>query len=153
MRVLKSPALWGVALGLSLSGPLAAEAIYRWVDEDGVTHYSQQPPPSRDASRVRVNRPPDEEVQRERREMEETRERLESRREERRKGEQAAREEAEDRKRREQRCADLRSSLKRLTENRRLLVPDGEGDVRRMPEEERQQRADKRRRQIEEQCE
>lgn len=150
--VAKTRALCGFALGLVLAVPLQADEIYKWVDEDGVTHYSQQPPPSGDAARVGVDTPPEEEVQRERQEMEETGERLEAQREERRETEEQAREDASEREQREQRCADLRSSLEKLTENRRLLVPDGEGGVRRLPEEERQERVTERRRQIEEEC-
>lgn len=153
ITVAKVHALVGLALGLALAAPLQADEIYKWVDEEGVTHYSQQPPPSGDAARVGVDRPPDEEIERERQEMEETGERLDARREERREAEQQARKEAGEREEREERCADLRSSLKKLTENRRLLVPDGEGDVRRMGEEERQERVAERRRQIEEECE
>lgn len=152
MTVAKTPALCGFAFALVLVAPLQAGEIYKWVDEDGVTHYSQQPPPSGDAARVGVDRPPEEEIERERQEMEETGERLDARREERREAEQQARKEAGEREERERRCEDLRSSLKKLTENRRLLVPDGDGGVRRLPEEERQQRVAERRRQIEEEC-
>ncbi len=152
MTVAKTPARCALALGFVIAAPLQAAAIYKWVDEDGVTHYSQQPPPSGDAVRVGVDRPPEEEIKRERRQMEETGERLEERREQRREAEQQARTDAEERRKREQRCADLRSSLEELTDNRRLLVRDGDGDVRRLPEEERQQRVAERRRQIEEEC-
>lgn len=151
-KAAKTPALCGLVLGGLLVAPLQADEIYKWVDEDGVTHYSQEPPPSGDATPVGVDAPPDEEVERERREMEETGERLEAQREERREAEEQAQKDAGEREQREQRCADMRSSLKKLTENRRLLVPDGEGDVRRMPEEERQERVAERRRQIEEKC-
>jgi hypothetical protein len=152
MMVAKSPALCGLVLGFVLSAPLHADEIYKWVDEEGVTHYSQQPPPSGDADRVGVDRPPDEEIERERKEMEATGERLEAQRKQRREAEQQARTNAGEQEQREQRCADLRSSLSKLTENRRLLVPDGEGNVRRLPEEERQERVAERRRQIEEEC-
>ncbi len=153
MKLANMPAVCGLALGLALATPLQAGEIYKWVDEEGVTHYSQEPPPSGDATRVGVDAPPDEELERERREMEATGERLKAQREERREAEQQGRKNAEEREQSEQRCADLRSSLKKLTENRRLLVPDGEGGVRRMPEEERQERVAERRRQIDEHCE
>jgi len=150
--VAELPALSGLALGLVLSAPLQADEIYKWVDEEGVTHYSQQPPLSGDAARVGVDSPPDEELERERQEMEATGERLKARREERREAERQAQTNASEREQREQRCSDLRSSLSKLTENRPLLVPDGEGNVRRLPEEERQERVAERRRQIEEEC-
>lgn len=149
----KTPVLFGLLLGLVFSVPAHAAEIYKWIDEDGVTHYGQEPPPSADAKRVGVDSPPDEEVERERQEMEDTGEELEANREARREAEREERRSAEEREQRERRCADLRESLKKLTENRRLLVPDGEGDVRRLPEEERQERVAERRRQIEENCE
>lgn len=149
----KYRALFGLILGGALWIPAQASEVYKWVDEDGVTHYSQEPPPAADATRVDVDAPPEAEIEREREEMEETGERLEKNREQRREAEQAAEQEARDSERREQRCADLRASLEQLTENRRLLVPDGEGDVRRLPEEERQERVAERRRQIAANCE
>ena len=30
----------------AIAAPAAAQALYRWVDEDGVVHYSQFPPPA-----------------------------------------------------------------------------------------------------------
>ena len=34
-----------VVCGLLLSAAASAQQVYRWVDEDGVVHYSDQPPP------------------------------------------------------------------------------------------------------------
>ncbi len=42
----------GPALALLAAPPLAAAEYYKWVDEDGVTHYSQQPPPEDERARV-----------------------------------------------------------------------------------------------------
>ncbi len=33
----------------------ASESIYKWVDDEGITHYAQQPPPDRDAQLVTPN--------------------------------------------------------------------------------------------------
>lgn len=152
-RFARMPAHCGLVLWLVLSAPAHAAEIYKWMGEDGVTHYGQEPPPAVDATRVGVDAPPDEELERERREMEATGAELEADREARQQAEQEARAQAGDREQREQRCADLRATLKKLTENRRLLVPDGEGGVRRLPEEERQERVAERQRQIQEYCE
>lgn len=44
-----------LAAALAVSGAAAASGeIYRWTDEDGVTHYSDTPPPSREHSTVKV---------------------------------------------------------------------------------------------------
>ncbi|WP_067563672.1 DUF4124 domain-containing protein [Halofilum ochraceum] len=40
------PRLLVIASLLSLIPAVAMAEVYKWVDEDGVTHYSQQPPPS-----------------------------------------------------------------------------------------------------------
>jgi hypothetical protein len=46
MVVEKSLRLCLVLIGTALAGPVAmAEQIYHWVDEQGVNHYSQSPPP------------------------------------------------------------------------------------------------------------
>lgn len=40
-------------LSLLLATPLATAQIYRWVDEAGVTQFSQSPPPDRTATTIR----------------------------------------------------------------------------------------------------
>lgn len=53
-------ALIALALALAVTGA-AAQAMYKWVDEKGVTHFSESPPPDgRKASKIepRITRPP-----------------------------------------------------------------------------------------------
>lgn len=38
-----------LAIALVIAAPVAAAQVYKWVDEDGVTHYTQQPPPGGEA--------------------------------------------------------------------------------------------------------
>jgi hypothetical protein len=40
------------AMGLLAFGALATEPVYKWVDEDGVVHFSEQAPPNRDYVRL-----------------------------------------------------------------------------------------------------
>ena len=40
------PRLLTAAILLSLIPVIAMGEVYKWIDEDGVTHYSQQPPPA-----------------------------------------------------------------------------------------------------------
>jgi hypothetical protein len=42
---------------LLLPGLAAAQAIYKWVDERGVTHFSESPPPDGKATKVEVKPP------------------------------------------------------------------------------------------------
>ncbi|MEH6566753.1 MAG: DUF4124 domain-containing protein [Halopseudomonas sp.] len=46
-----------IALGLACT-PLMAEKLYKWVDENGVTQFSQQPPVSSQYERMNVTAPP-----------------------------------------------------------------------------------------------
>ena len=48
-----------VACGLLVCAATAsAQEVYRWVDEDGVVHYSDQPPPGDEAEPVALDVPP-----------------------------------------------------------------------------------------------
>lgn len=42
------------SLLLTLGAPAMAETIYRWVDSEGVTHFSAQPPQGRQAETLRL---------------------------------------------------------------------------------------------------
>jgi hypothetical protein len=55
-----NPAVRSALLILVASLPLAAAAdqIYRWVDKDGMTHFSSQPPASGDYKRITPSLPP-----------------------------------------------------------------------------------------------
>lgn len=143
-----------LTMGLVLAGPEAAAEVYKWVDEDGVTHYSQTPPDSDQADRVEVDapKPPDDEIDRAQEELEAVAKENEERRKERKKGEKEAAEEAEKQAYLEKRCAELRSSLEELKNNRRILTSEGEDGTRRMSEEERRKRVAERRKQIDKEC-
>lgn len=43
------------ALALALAAPLAAQQLYKWVDKDGKTHYSDTPPANQDAKQVNTS--------------------------------------------------------------------------------------------------
>lgn len=43
-----------LAIALVIAAPATAQ-VYKWVDEDGVTHYTQQPPPGGDAQLIDPN--------------------------------------------------------------------------------------------------
>lgn len=54
----------GIAIGLGMAAPGAlAEAVYKWTDADGVTHFSALPPEGRAAEQVTVEAPPPNEAQ------------------------------------------------------------------------------------------
>ena len=47
-----------VLSSLLLAAAAAAQQVYRWVDEDGVVHYSDQPPPNDGAQAIDIEVPP-----------------------------------------------------------------------------------------------
>ncbi|HKL78341.1 MAG TPA: DUF4124 domain-containing protein [Gammaproteobacteria bacterium] len=46
--------LAGAAALCLLAGPAAAMTVYKWTDDQGVVHYSDAPPPGRDAQRLEL---------------------------------------------------------------------------------------------------
>lgn len=42
-------------LGLACTGPVAASEVYQWKDANGVTHYSQTPPPKGQYQQRQIN--------------------------------------------------------------------------------------------------
>ncbi|MEE9157772.1 MAG: DUF4124 domain-containing protein [Gammaproteobacteria bacterium] len=61
MQRLKSPNVLLVILSLLwvfASPPLHAQTAYKWVDEEGVVHYGQNPPPGQQAEPIKPPRQP-----------------------------------------------------------------------------------------------
>jgi hypothetical protein len=48
--LVRSPLAWLALLALFASASVAAQAVYKWTDEKGVVHYSDQPPPDSQAA-------------------------------------------------------------------------------------------------------
>lgn len=143
-----------LVVGMTLAGLASAGEVYRWVDEEGVTHYSQTPPASDEASRVQVDvpTPPEDEIDRAQKDLEQTARENEESRKERQEAEKRAAEEAEKQAYLEKRCNELRASLQALQQNRRILIEDDGGGRTRLSEEARQKRVEKRRKQIDKEC-
>lgn len=115
------------ALLLSLALlPLAATAqtIYKWVDEKGVTHFSESPPPDGKATKVEVKPTGDEKPR-----VDDWKEReLESR--QRRTQKESAEEQARVKEERErtQRCSRAREGLDTVKNSRRVYRLDDKGE-------------------------
>ncbi|RLJ16644.1 DUF4124 domain-containing protein [bacterium endosymbiont of Escarpia laminata] len=135
---------------------LAAGAqTYRWVGEDGVTVYSQTPPPSGSAEVIKhraapKSNPTDTEAAK--KSLKKMRQDLEDRREDRKLAKQAQDEQQRTAATRLQNCEVGRSNLRNLTAlgNRKLRTQDGE--YLRLTEEERQTRMEQARKDIEDNC-
>lgn len=142
---------WILAVWLAGFG-IAHAAMYKWVDENGVTQYSQFPPPNREYQTVVPPPPPAEDPEGAQQQLEEL---LQNQDEARKAQSEAAEQEqktAAAAERRKQNCAMARSNLDKINNagHRRIIGPDGVAYYQ--TEEERQQRISEAQKQIEEFC-
>ena len=135
------------SLLLALSTSAMASQIYKWVDEQGVTHFGAQPPQGQDATSINTATPPprapapapttppasddaqqkaiDDQVK-----------------------DQVAKQEAE----RKKYCESARTNLAQLENNPRVRIEGDNGELRRIGEDERQQRITELKKSIDETC-
>lgn len=66
-----------ICFSLALMAPATAEQYYKWVDDEGVTHYGAEKPEGKDASRVDAHNPPSSSQKQELKELEQQREQTE----------------------------------------------------------------------------
>ena len=126
-----------------------AAPIYKWVDAEGVTHFGAQPPQG--AQVTTVNAPPPDNfpcpstpaptIQQKPADPEQKA--IDDKVKQ-----QVAKEEAE----RKQFCEETRNNLAQLKNNPRVRVDEGKGELRRLGEEERQERIAKAEKAIQENC-
>lgn len=140
---------------LSISGVTGLEAeVYRWVDENGVTIYSQTPPPGQvEAETIAPPPPPptepDETWKNLNRQWQEMQDREDARKEQK---EEAAKEQ-ERQEVRARNCKAARQNLKGLTAGHfRMRIQEPDGGYRMMPAEERQAKIEKAREMIRKYC-
>ncbi|MDA7089138.1 DUF4124 domain-containing protein [Pseudomonas sp. SA3-5] len=123
------------SLLLALSASVMASQVYKWVDAQGVTHFGAQPPQGQQATTINTAAPPAKTVESV---ATPTFERIAD-------PEQAAIDEkvkqevASQEIERKKYCETVRTSLSQLENNPRVRV-EVDGEVRRLNEEERQQR-------------
>ena len=135
------------SLLLTLGTPVMAETIYRWVDAQGVTHFSAQPPQGRQAESLRmaVQPPPLPPATRE--QATGSAGEREQREIERKVKREIAGQEAQHR----HYCTTLRTQLAQLQNNPRVRVEE-DGKPRRLGEKERQARIAETRKKIATDC-
>ncbi len=143
---------WWIIAGWLVAMGLAQAAMYKWIDENGVTQYTQYPPPDRNAEVVAPPPPPAEDPQEARKKLDTL---MQSQDEQDKaaataEGEQATT--AEQAKLREQNCQNARSNLEKLTTGGRKRVIGADGVATYLTEEDRQKRLDEAQKQIEEFC-
>ncbi len=134
---------------LLLASGVNAE-IYKWVDENGQTHYTQQPPESGQAETIQVPPPPP--IDDTAAEVEELIEQQEAAEKSAREAEQEQQQEAERLAAIQKNCEIAQANLKLYQDNPGRRMMDEAGNVYRLTEEERQQKIEESRQQIEEFC-
>lgn len=136
-----------------LPGIASAADVYRWVDDEGVVHFTQNPPNDRDSVKVDAANPPadDPETQRERIEQlnEDTTTEIYKRRLER----EAKAEERARTAQLAERCAELRDKRNKLANSPKVRARTDDGSYRVLPYEERQQKLAEYDRMIADRCE
>lgn len=118
----------------------AAEKIYRWVDDEGVTHFTAHPPKNRESELVRVQTGRSDPVKA----PETSPDREQDRTDQNNAARQQSRDDA-------YRCSIAQENLKILQTSARVQVQEG-GEIRYLNEEEQRERAEQARQIIDESC-
>ncbi|HSH30492.1 MAG TPA: DUF4124 domain-containing protein [Thiohalobacter sp.] len=127
-------------------------AMYKWVDENGQTHYSQYPPPDREYEALAPPPPPASDAGQAQQELEQLLQRQDEQRQAREQAEQEAAAAGRQAEQRQQACAAARHNLEILTTGGRKRITGPDGVARYLPEEERQAKIAEAQKQIEEYC-
>lgn len=122
--------------GMIVLSPNGFAEMYKWVDADGNTHYTQQPPPDGVDGQT-IAPPPDVNTEKANKELDNKLESFDKRREAELKHEEEAKKAADAAEAKKQECEKLRQQLAEL-QRPRITTTDEEGNRSRMPEEERQ---------------
>lgn len=125
--------------------------MYKWVDKEGNTHYTQQPPPAGIESE-KLNPPPAFDSSEAVKTLEEQQEYLDTEREKREKHKKALQRAADDKARLKKNCDSNRARLKSLTDKPRVMSVQADGSVIRLTEEKRQEEIAKAEKAIKEFC-
>lgn len=131
---------WLVLAGWLAVFGLAQAAMYKWVDDKGVTQYTQYPPPDHKVEVISPPPPPAEDPDGAQKKLEATLQKLDEERKANTEAKEEATKSAEIAKQRQQNCLAARGNLEKLTTGGRRRVTGLDGVATYLPEEERQQK-------------
>ncbi len=126
--------------------------IYRWVDENGVTVYSEVPPPDGEADMVKTAPAPSINPEESQRQLDADMQKLEDNQEDKALAAEKKQEQELNKQVYEENCRIAKDNLNNLIPAARRLVQMPDGSYVRLTEEERQQRMDEARKNIDEFC-
>ena len=142
-----------LALLLALMVTATAQAeIYRWVDENGVTVYSEMPPPDGEADRVKTAPAPSETPEETQQQLEADMQKLEDYREDKELAAERKQKEELSKQIDEENCRNAKDNLDKLIAASQRLLQMPDGNYVRLTEEQRQQRMEDARKNIDEYC-
>ena len=142
-----------LALLLALMVTATAQAeIYRWVDENGVTVYSEIPPPDGEADTVKTAPAPSETPEETQQQLEADMQKLEDYREDKELAAERKQKEELSKQLDEENCRNAKTNLDNLIVAAQRLVRMPDGNYVRLTEEQRQQRMEEARKNIDEYC-
>jgi hypothetical protein len=141
------------SLLLSLSVSTMASEVYKWVDAQGVTHFGSQPPQGQEATQINTTLPPPKAPTSEGLPAPEDLPPLDSAEPDQEAIDEKVRQEvaAKEAERRKY-CETVRTNLSQLQNNPRVRVAEENGEMRRLTEEERQERIEEAQQAIAEHC-
>jgi hypothetical protein len=142
-----------LALLLALMATATAQAeIYRWVDENGVTVYSEMPPPDGEADRVKTAPAPSETPEAMQQQQEAEMQKLEDYREDKELAAEKKQQGQLSKQIDEENCRNAKDNLDKLIAAAKRLVRMPDGNYVRLTEEQRQKHMEEARKIIDEYC-
>jgi hypothetical protein len=136
---------------LCLTTPAMAK-LYKWVDENGVTQYTQTPPPKGGFSQVKPPPKPPVDPQQAQSELEERLEAFQQRRDDAAKSKAEANKKADEQAEKAAKCEKARKNLTYLQTHARVRATDKAGKATLLSEEQRQARIKQANEAIKEYC-
>ncbi|MET0126386.1 DUF4124 domain-containing protein [Pseudomonas caspiana] len=126
--------IFAAMVAAALSVPAHAAQIYKWVDDQGVTHFDAQPPAGRQTQQIEIQKPPAAPAA-----SDASKASIEAQAEQREIDNAVKKKVAQQDARRDEDCKILRTNLAQLQNNPRVRE-QVEGGLRRLTEDERQGR-------------
>ncbi|MGM0563255.1 MAG: DUF4124 domain-containing protein [Pseudomonadota bacterium] len=142
------------ALAMALSANTAWAKMYKWVDDEGQTHYTQTPPPeyAREQGSVAPPPPPSESPEKAAERFEKMRKNLQEDIEAEQKAEEEQKESRKAAKEQADRCKKAKTWLRQLENNARLREVNEDGEYVVLDDSVRQERLDKARELVKKEC-
>ncbi len=141
-----------LVVGILVLNGSATAAMYKWVDEQGVTHYSQHPPKDNEAERLRPPPPPATDPAAAQQKLQDKVKGFDERRGAAQEAAAKAEQDAAEQQRRQKACEAARRNLQVLQAGGNRLIQTPDGEYIRPTDEYRNEQMSKARKIIEENC-